>query len=126
MSRPACCKSAFRSLYLLVVAEGRIEKDCTWLSAVAISSAKASRRKSMSLSEPAYCNGSTAIAVGLAEATGRTEGCLACQKIRPNTSAATTLAAAAAIHRSRLFRATGADSVTADNLRDSESRFRRC
>src|SRR5215469_9718890 len=58
-------------LYLLVVANGRTENDGTRLSAVAISSAKANRRKSDSLSlEPGLCSGSTAIAFELADPRG--------------------------------------------------------
>ncbi len=60
ISRPACCKSRLGPLYLLVVAKGRIESDGTELRTFATSSGKASRRKSASLSDPAFWNGSTA------------------------------------------------------------------
>src|SRR5215469_12184657 len=93
MSRPACCKSTFELLYLLVAANGRIENVCTWLRTVAISSDKASPRKSRFLSEIAFCNGSTAIDLGLAELTCGTERRLACQKTRDSRIATMTATA---------------------------------
>src|SRR5262249_49412497 len=66
------------------------------------------------------------IALELADSTLGTEWCLACQKMTANTTTAITATAAAAIHRKRRFRVTGADSAKAENLLDSVSRFSRC
>ena len=78
----------------------------------------------MSLSEPAFCNGSTAIDLGLAESKAGTMGCLARERMRATTIATITPLTIAVICGKRLFRGVG--SLTVENARESVSRFRRC
>src|SRR5215472_10311276 len=75
MTRPASWKSENGRMYLTLMAYGRTENDLTRLSDVAISSDKARPRKSISLSEPTFWNGNTAIAVCAAGEPGAEEGC---------------------------------------------------
>src|SRR5215469_17714820 len=97
MARPACWRSTSGPLYLLVVAKGRTENDFMRLRVVAISSGKARRRKSISLSEPAFWNGSTAIAVWAAGPLAAGTCCRKRHQNRPTSKSAT--AAAAKTHR---------------------------
>src|SRR5215472_1557405 len=110
MSWPACCKSMPGLLYLLVVANGRTEKVGTRLNAVAISSAKANRRKSASFSlELGFCNGSAAIAFELADPPSArsviAEDNVGCRVLNQMTAQANTNRRVATIPLIRLERA---------------------
>src|SRR6266481_6017772 len=97
-------------MYLLVIANGLIDRSGSELSLVAISSGNARRRKSVSLSALAFWNGSTATVVGL-----RTIGLrgLSCSDLQ-NTTLPTALA-------------VSSPSELEPTLRpDSVSRWRRC
>src|SRR5438270_7148631 len=124
MALPACWRSTSAALYLLVVANGRMENDDTRLSVVAISSARARRRKSRSLSAPASCRGSTAMDLEPADSVVPVGLRLVCKK---NAATARRAIRAVAANQSIGFFLDEAGlSTTADTGRDSVSRLSRC